>query len=90
MVALPLYVVWFAASTLSFDQVTTVPMQLTPGSHIIDISAKRLNAAGIALAEGRGLERIMFRARRYGLLHRHGQGPHTSLASLSVHLPVSF
>ena len=32
IVALPLYVA-FVASTLSFDQVTTVPMPMTPGSH---------------------------------------------------------
>jgi sn-glycerol 3-phosphate transport system permease protein len=33
IVALPLYV-GFVGSTLSFDQVTSVPMQLTPGTHL--------------------------------------------------------
>ncbi len=35
IVALPLYV-GFVASTLSFDQVTAVPMQLTPGTHLLE------------------------------------------------------
>ena len=35
IVALPLYV-GFVASTLSFDQVTAVPMQLTPGTHMLE------------------------------------------------------
>src|SRR5512143_2373395 len=35
IVALPLYV-GFVASTLSFDQVTSVPMQMTPGAHVLD------------------------------------------------------
>ncbi len=35
VVALPLYVA-FVASTLSFDQVTTVPMPILPGSHLLE------------------------------------------------------
>ena len=35
IVALPLYV-GFVASTLSFDQVTSVPMPMTPGTHLIE------------------------------------------------------
>jgi sn-glycerol 3-phosphate transport system permease protein len=35
VIALPLYV-GFVASTLSFDQVTSVPMQMTPGTHLIE------------------------------------------------------
>jgi len=35
IVALPLYV-GFVASTLSFDQVTTVPMPMTPGTHLLE------------------------------------------------------
>jgi len=35
IVALPLYV-GFIASTLSFDQVTSVPMQMTPGTHLLE------------------------------------------------------
>jgi sn-glycerol 3-phosphate transport system permease protein len=35
IVALPLYV-GFVASTLSFDQVTSVPMPMMPGTHLID------------------------------------------------------
>jgi sn-glycerol 3-phosphate transport system permease protein len=35
IVALPLYVA-FVGSTLSFDQVTSVPMQLTPGTHLVE------------------------------------------------------
>jgi sn-glycerol 3-phosphate transport system permease protein len=35
IVALPLYV-GFVASTLTFDQVTTVPMPMTPGTHLIE------------------------------------------------------
>ncbi len=41
VVALPLYVA-FVASTLSFDQVTTVPMPLLPGSHMLDNYAQVL------------------------------------------------
>jgi sn-glycerol 3-phosphate transport system permease protein len=41
VVALPLYVA-FVASTLSFDQVTTVPMPLLPGSHVLDNYAQVL------------------------------------------------
>ena len=35
IVALPLYV-GFVGSTLSFDQVTSVPMQMTPGAHLAE------------------------------------------------------
>jgi len=35
IVALPLYV-GFVASTLSFDQVTSVPMPMTPGTHLVE------------------------------------------------------
>jgi sn-glycerol 3-phosphate transport system permease protein len=35
IVALPLYVA-FVGSTLSFDQVTSVPMQMTPGTHLLE------------------------------------------------------
>ena len=35
IVALPLYVA-FVGSTLSFNQVTSVPMQMTPGAHLIE------------------------------------------------------
>lgn len=35
IVALPLYV-GFVASTLSFDEVTAVPMQMTPGTHLLE------------------------------------------------------
>jgi sn-glycerol 3-phosphate transport system permease protein len=35
VVALPLYV-GFVASTLSFEQVTAVPMQMTPGTHLLE------------------------------------------------------
>jgi len=35
IIALPLYV-GFVASTLSFDQVTSVPMQMTPGTHLLE------------------------------------------------------
>ena len=35
IVALPLYVA-FVGSTLSFSQVTSVPMQMTPGTHLIE------------------------------------------------------
>ena len=35
VVALPLYV-GFVASTLSFDQVTAVPMQMTPSTHLLE------------------------------------------------------
>ena len=41
VVALPLYVA-FVASTLSFDQVITVPMPLLPGSHLLDNYAQVL------------------------------------------------
>jgi sn-glycerol 3-phosphate transport system permease protein len=58
VVALPLYV-GFVASTLSFDQVTTVPMQLTPGSHIIDNYAKVLTSGGTAGSKA-PVDRMMF------------------------------
>jgi sn-glycerol 3-phosphate transport system permease protein len=45
VVALPLYVA-FVASTLSFDQVTTVPMPLLPGSHVLDNYAQVLRHGG--------------------------------------------
>jgi len=35
IIALPLYVA-FVGSTLSFDQVTSVPMQMTPGTHLLE------------------------------------------------------
>ncbi len=35
IIALPLYV-GFVGSTLSFDQVTSVPMQMTPGTHLVE------------------------------------------------------
>jgi sn-glycerol 3-phosphate transport system permease protein len=41
VVALPLYIA-FVASTLSFDQVTTVPMPLLPGRHMLDNYAQVL------------------------------------------------
>ena len=41
IVALPLYVA-FVASTLSFDQVITVPMPMLPGSHFLDNYAQVL------------------------------------------------
>jgi sn-glycerol 3-phosphate transport system permease protein len=41
VVALPLYVA-FVASTLSFDEVTAVPMSLLPGSHLLDNYAQVL------------------------------------------------
>jgi len=41
VIALPLYIA-FVASTLSFDQVTTVPMPLLPGSHMLDNYAQVL------------------------------------------------
>ncbi len=47
IVALPLYV-GFVGSTLSFDQVTSVPMQMTPGTHMIDNYATVLLHGGTA------------------------------------------
>jgi len=35
IIVLPLYI-GFVASTLSFDQVTTVPMPMTPGTHLLE------------------------------------------------------
>jgi sn-glycerol 3-phosphate transport system permease protein len=42
VVALPLYVA-FVASTLSFDQVITVPMPMLPGKHVLDNYAQVLS-----------------------------------------------
>ncbi len=42
VVALPLYIA-FVASTLSFDQVITVPMPLLPGGHLLDNYAQVLS-----------------------------------------------
>jgi sn-glycerol 3-phosphate transport system permease protein len=47
IVALPLYVA-FVGSTLSFDQVTSVPMQLTPGTHLIENYTDVLTKGGTA------------------------------------------
>jgi sn-glycerol 3-phosphate transport system permease protein len=47
LVALPLYV-GFVASTLSFDQVTTVPMQMAPGTHLLDNYAAVLTKGSTA------------------------------------------
>jgi sn-glycerol 3-phosphate transport system permease protein len=47
IVALPLYV-GFVASTLSFDQVTTVPMQMTPGTHLFENYAAVLTQGSTA------------------------------------------
>ncbi len=47
IVALPLYV-GFVASTLSFDQVTTVPMPMTPGTHLLENYAAVLTHGGTA------------------------------------------
>ena len=47
IIALPLYV-GFVGSTLSFDQVTSVPMQLTPGTHLVENYAKVLKSGSTA------------------------------------------
>jgi sn-glycerol 3-phosphate transport system permease protein len=47
IIALPLYV-GFVASTLSFDQVTTVPMQMTPSTHLVDNYAAVLTKGSTA------------------------------------------
>src|SRR5437762_5869133 len=47
VVALPLYV-GFVASTLSFDQVTAVPMQMTPGTHLLENYGAVLSRGGTA------------------------------------------
>jgi sn-glycerol 3-phosphate transport system permease protein len=47
VVALPLYV-GFVASTLSFDQVTAVPMQMTPGTHLLENYQAVLSHGGTA------------------------------------------
>jgi sn-glycerol 3-phosphate transport system permease protein len=47
IVALPLYVA-FVGSTLSFDQVTSVPMQLTPGTHLLENYSDVLLRGGTA------------------------------------------
>jgi sn-glycerol 3-phosphate transport system permease protein len=47
IIALPLYVA-FVGSTLSFDQVTSVPMQLTPGTHLIENYSAVLTKGGTA------------------------------------------
>ena len=44
VVALPLYVA-FVASTLSFDEVTTPPMPMLPGRHLLDNYAQVLRHA---------------------------------------------
>ncbi|HSS71580.1 MAG TPA: sn-glycerol-3-phosphate ABC transporter permease UgpE [Casimicrobiaceae bacterium] len=47
IVALPLYV-GFVASTLSFDQVTSVPMPMTPGTHLVENYSTVLAHGGTA------------------------------------------
>jgi sn-glycerol 3-phosphate transport system permease protein len=57
LVMLPVYVA-FVASTLSFDQVMNVPMQLWPGSHLLDNYAAVL-AHGSARYSGAPVGRMM-------------------------------
>ena len=58
IVALPLYVA-FVASTLSFDQVTTVPMPMLPGAEAINNYATVLEH-GSGLASRAPVERMMW------------------------------
>ncbi len=58
IVALPLYV-GFVGSTLSFDQVTTVPMQLTPGTQLLENYATVLTH-GSKLASGAPVGTMMW------------------------------
>jgi len=57
IVMLPIYMA-FVASTLSFDQVMHVPMQLWPGTHLLDNYAAVL-AHGTARASGAPVGRMM-------------------------------
>jgi sn-glycerol 3-phosphate transport system permease protein len=58
IVALPLYVC-FVASTLSFDQVTTVPMQMVPGTHFVQNYLGVLTH-GSAMASKAPVERMLW------------------------------
>jgi sn-glycerol 3-phosphate transport system permease protein len=58
VVALPLYVA-FVASTLSFDQVTTVPMPMLPGNHVLDNYAQVLGH-GSTLGSSAPVGRMMW------------------------------
>ena len=58
VVALPLYVA-FVASTLSFDQVTSVPMPMLPGTHLLDNYAQVLRH-GSTLGSSAPVGRMMW------------------------------
>ena len=58
IIALPLYVA-FVGSTLSFDQVTSVPMQMTPGTHLIDNYSAVLTKGSTAGSQA-PVERMMW------------------------------
>ena len=58
IIALPLYVA-FVGSTLSFDQVTSVPMQMTPGTHLIENYSAVLTKGSTAGSQA-PVERMMW------------------------------
>ena len=58
IVAFPLYVT-FVASTLTAEQILTVPMPLLPGSHLLENYAQALNA-GSTMGASAPVERMMF------------------------------
>ena len=57
VVAFPLYVT-FVASTLTLDEIVSVPMPLVPGSHLWDNYAQALTA-GVSNAAGAPVGRMM-------------------------------
>ena len=58
IIALPLYI-GFVGSTLSFDQVTSVPMQMTPGTHLVE-NYSRVLTSGSTMASGAPVGRMMW------------------------------
>ena len=58
IIALPIYV-GFVGSTLSFDQVTNVPMQMTPGTHLLE-NYKAVLTSGSTAGSKAPVDRMMW------------------------------
>ena len=58
IIALPLYVA-FVGSTLSFNQVTSVPMQMTPGTHLLE-NYKAVLTSGSTAGSKAPVDRMMW------------------------------
>jgi sn-glycerol 3-phosphate transport system permease protein len=82
LVALPLYIA-FVASTLSFDQVTTVPMPLLPGSHMLDNYAQVLSH-GSTLGSTAPVGRMMWNSLVMALVIAFGKIAISMLSAFAI------